>query len=356
MKHLFKALNITIRNQARTIHKLREREKESFEVDEDEDIFKLRSELERAKQDLLDFQKAQGTDIGKLEREYQLLQEENERLLESVQENSLDNIRICKDMDTLRVENERLREEKYHKETKEIEEQDSNSEVARMGREIERISVQLAQALKERKYAIEALENISKESQQYKQEKTRLEETLDSLHREANENQTLRRENDQIGENLETVASSLRNKTELVKTLQLDVDRLQKEKTQLEGDVGERDRQIHILEKRLSTSLANNLCPDHRDKQVGKPCLACIIESMDKDLEDRQQEIDRLRTKRDERSKVQIGSNFVTPYLSREESDQVRKMLKESEEEINRLKDQLLTMAEAFEESRTGKR
>lgn len=37
-----------------------------------------------------------------------------------------------------------------------------------------------------------------------------------------------------------------------------------------------------ILEKKNSISLANNLCPDHRDKQVGKPCLACTIESLEK--------------------------------------------------------------------------
>lgn len=28
-------------------------------------------------------------------------------------------------------------------------------------------------------------------------------------------------------------------------------------------------------------SLANNLCPDHRDKQTGKPCLACAIENLE---------------------------------------------------------------------------
>ena len=34
-----------------------------------------------------------------------------------------------------------------------------------------------------------------------------------------------------------------------------------------------------ILKKKNATSLSNNLCPDHRDKQVGKPCLACTIET-----------------------------------------------------------------------------
>ncbi len=31
---------------------------------------------------------------------------------------------------------------------------------------------------------------------------------------------------------------------------------------------------------KCNNSLANNLCPDHRDKQAGKPCLACEIERL----------------------------------------------------------------------------
>ena len=31
---------------------------------------------------------------------------------------------------------------------------------------------------------------------------------------------------------------------------------------------------------KTSNSLANNLCPDHRDKQAGKPCLACEIDRL----------------------------------------------------------------------------
>lgn len=36
-----------------------------------------------------------------------------------------------------------------------------------------------------------------------------------------------------------------------------------------------------ILELKNKGSLANNLCPDHRDKQYGKPCLACEIERLE---------------------------------------------------------------------------
>ena len=44
-------------------------------------------------------------------------------------------------------------------------------------------------------------------------------------------------------------------------------------------------KQIKILELKNQSSLANNLCPDHRDKQSGKPCLACIIEMKNRQIE-----------------------------------------------------------------------
>jgi hypothetical protein len=33
-----------------------------------------------------------------------------------------------------------------------------------------------------------------------------------------------------------------------------------------------------IAELKAGASLANNLCPDHRDKQNGRRCLACLLE------------------------------------------------------------------------------
>lgn len=38
--------------------------------------------------------------------------------------------------------------------------------------------------------------------------------------------------------------------------------------------------EIRKLKLKCSNSLANNLCPDHRDKQRGKSCLACEIERL----------------------------------------------------------------------------
>lgn len=42
------------------------------------------------------------------------------------------------------------------------------------------------------------------------------------------------------------------------------------------------NKRARMLEKQLQGSLANNLCPDHRDKQYGKPCLACTIETLER--------------------------------------------------------------------------
>ena len=47
-----------------------------------------------------------------------------------------------------------------------------------------------------------------------------------------------------------------------------------------EARVQELERENAILEIKNRGTLANNLCPDHRDKQTGKPCLACTIETL----------------------------------------------------------------------------
>ena len=45
------------------------------------------------------------------------------------------------------------------------------------------------------------------------------------------------------------------------------------------------EKENKILTLKCSNSLANNLCPDHRDKQGGKSCLACEIEALEAKLE-----------------------------------------------------------------------
>ncbi|MFH2073912.1 MAG: hypothetical protein ABIJ57_01005 [Pseudomonadota bacterium] len=39
-------------------------------------------------------------------------------------------------------------------------------------------------------------------------------------------------------------------------------------------------KESRVLVIKNAGTLANNLCPDHRDKQTGKPCLACEIERL----------------------------------------------------------------------------
>jgi hypothetical protein len=45
------------------------------------------------------------------------------------------------------------------------------------------------------------------------------------------------------------------------------------------------ERRNRILEAKCAGSLANNLCPDCRDKQQGRPCLACMVQTLGRVLE-----------------------------------------------------------------------
>ena len=49
---------------------------------------------------------------------------------------------------------------------------------------------------------------------------------------------------------------------------------------ELQRQVADLKARLAAAEKKNLHSLANNLCPDHRDKQQGKPCLACEIEGI----------------------------------------------------------------------------
>lgn len=51
--------------------------------------------------------------------------------------------------------------------------------------------------------------------------------------------------------------------------------------------------QIRKLQLKAGCSLANNLCPDHRDKQTGRPCLACEIERLQRENKQLHDELDK---------------------------------------------------------------
>jgi hypothetical protein len=53
-------------------------------------------------------------------------------------------------------------------------------------------------------------------------------------------------------------------------------------------------RENRILDIKNAGTLANNLCPDHRDKQAGKICLACTIERAEAELAISRETIKRL--------------------------------------------------------------
>lgn len=54
-------------------------------------------------------------------------------------------------------------------------------------------------------------------------------------------------------------------------------------------------KEYKILKLKAENTLANNLCPDHRDKQVGKPCLACTIEKLESSLSKANEDIIELQ-------------------------------------------------------------
>jgi hypothetical protein len=54
-----------------------------------------------------------------------------------------------------------------------------------------------------------------------------------------------------------------------------------------------------IAELKASASLANNLCPDHRDKQSGRQCLACLLEQAIKAKEETERLLRELLTCKD---------------------------------------------------------
>ncbi len=69
-----------------------------------------------------------------------------------------------------------------------------------------------------------------------------------------------------------------------VETLFQYIENLHIKVTRLSSKLEEQAKEIKILELKNKSSLANNLCPDHRDKQAGKSCLACEIERKDKEI------------------------------------------------------------------------
>jgi len=63
---------------------------------------------------------------------------------------------------------------------------------------------------------------------------------------------------------------------------------------QLERELTAVNAELRLEKKKNANSLANNLCPDHRDKQTRKPCLACEIERRDAELRTLREDKERL--------------------------------------------------------------
>jgi len=74
-----------------------------------------------------------------------------------------------------------------------------------------------------------------------------------------------------------------------------DVERLAEDSEQLRAEIERLTRENKILVARCEGTLANNLCPDHRDKQGGKSCLACKVERLKAENERLRAEVERLK-------------------------------------------------------------
>jgi hypothetical protein len=64
--------------------------------------------------------------------------------------------------------------------------------------------------------------------------------------------------------------------------LEMVLDELDRQRAEIEMLT----KAIRIVELKASGTLANNLCPDHRDKQTGKPCLACEVERLTRERDE----------------------------------------------------------------------
>jgi hypothetical protein len=65
-------------------------------------------------------------------------------------------------------------------------------------------------------------------------------------------------------------------------------------------------RENRILDIKNAGTLANNLCPDHRDKQAGKQCLACTIETLTRQKEHAEAELATLKARIDKAAVVEF--------------------------------------------------
>jgi len=63
----------------------------------------------------------------------------------------------------------------------------------------------------------------------------------------------------------------------------------------LRAEIAELRKENAILEIKNAGTLANNLCPDCRDKQVGKPCLGCTIQTLERKRDRLAQQVAVLR-------------------------------------------------------------
>ena len=91
------------------------------------------------------------------------------------------------------------------------------------------------------------------------------------------------------------------------------------------------ERKVRIKELKNQGTLATNLCPDHKDKQQGQPCLACVIEKLKRQLQVAQQERDELRAlnlckglaEKDRQGLLAVGMELIARGERAEKAEQM---------------------------------
>lgn len=92
------------------------------------------------------------------------------------------------------------------------------------------------------------------------------------------------------------------------------------------------------LQAKCNNSLANNLCPDHRDKQAGKPCLACEIERITKRFQKANEAREQSESERDicstlyDKEVLAHGETDDAREAAERERDALKEALREAKE------------------------
>lgn len=117
-------------------------------------------------------------------------------------------------------------------------------------------------------------------------------------------------------EKVDTVTKPIETATALmhqkIAELQADIECFEGMKDGVAVRIADLEKANKILELKTQNRLANNLCPDHRDKQRGKCCLACRIETLEKQVDELQSQLAEREPWDHEANQDCVGNGGIT--------------------------------------------